>query len=398
MERKQLGAISLLAGTAIGSGMISLPIVLANFGIIGSLLLMIFFCWVTYVSAMIRCELNINSRSDFSLKDVGLLFGGRISASIGDISLKILSFSLLSAYIFGGASVIRSFLWQECQFIYVATGFTIFILFIFIFLSDLVIKINKHAFIILFSMILIGVICLTANSNTTSIPVNLEGILHLKSWSTVLPVIFTSFGFQGSLHSLTKFVDNDRKLIKRACLFGSIIPVIVYSLWVVCALTIIFNSDPMGFSKMLEGPIEVTELIHMLSSITKIEFIQYAAWIISLLAILTSIIGVGLSLNEVLKKDLKKIITNDKFCHLASTLVMVIPPAIVAIAVPNAFIKILNFAGIILAIIAIILPVFLLRNMQMQKKSTASITTLKPLSIFIIGIVIIAFGILDIFG
>ncbi|MDR2402364.1 MAG: hypothetical protein LBD32_02800 [Cytophagales bacterium] len=33
----------LLAGTAIGSGMISLPIVLANFGGIGSLLLIAFF-------------------------------------------------------------------------------------------------------------------------------------------------------------------------------------------------------------------------------------------------------------------------------------------------------------------------------------------------------------------
>ncbi|MDR0744710.1 MAG: hypothetical protein LBE97_02020 [Holosporales bacterium] len=83
--KKQLKAISLLAGTAIGTGMISLPIVLAKFGIIGSLVLMIFFCWVTYVSAMVRCELNINSKSDFNLKDVGLFWGGRIYASVGDI-------------------------------------------------------------------------------------------------------------------------------------------------------------------------------------------------------------------------------------------------------------------------------------------------------------------------
>jgi tyrosine-specific transport protein len=373
--------------------MISLPIVLANFGIIGSLLLMILFCWVTYVSAMIRCELNINSQSDFSLKDVGLFFGGRISASLGDISLKILSFALLSAYIFGGASIIRSFLWEEYQFIHVAIVFTIIILLMFIFLSDLVIKINKHAFITLFSIIMIGIVCLTMSSKTESFPINMEGIFQLKSWSTVLPVIFTSFGFQGSLHSLTKFVDNDRKLIKRACIFGSIIPVVVYVLWVSCVLTIIFNSDPESFNRMLREPIEVSELIHILSSITKINFIQHAAWIVSFLAIFTSIIGVGLSLNEILKKDLEKIISSDKICHITSTILMIIPSSIVAILVPNAFIRVLNFAGIILAIIAIILPVFLFTKMQ---KSISVIYNFKTFVIFIVGIVIIIFGILDI--
>jgi hypothetical protein len=55
---------------------------------------------------------------------------------------------------------------------------------------------------------------------------------------------------------------------------------------------------------MLLAPIEVGELIRILSTITKVNFIQHAAWIVSFLAILTSIIGVGLSLGEVLKKDL----------------------------------------------------------------------------------------------
>jgi tyrosine-specific transport protein len=261
------------------------------------------------------------------------------------------------------------------------------------FLSDLIIKINKHTFIILFSIVMVGIICLTVSSETDYLPINMDGIFHLKSWSTVLPVIFTSFGFQGSLHSLTKFVHNDRKLIRRACLFGSIIPVIVYSLWVVCVLTIIFNSDLVNFKKMLVDPIEVSELIHILSSITKINFIQHVAWIVSFLAISTSIIGVGISLNEILKKDLGKIISNDRVCHVISTLLMIIPSATVAILVPNAFIRVLNFAGIILAVIAIILPIFLYTKMQ---RSLLICNNLKTFIIFVVGISIIAFGIFDI--
>ncbi|MDR1488224.1 MAG: hypothetical protein LBI26_00545 [Holosporales bacterium] len=414
MEKKQLGAVSLLAGTAIGSGMISLPIVLINFGIIGSLFLMIFFCWVTYISAMVRCELNLNSQADFSLKDVGFLFGGKIAANIGDISLKILSFALLSAYIFGASSIIHSFLSTDISFATIIIIFIIIIFVMFLFFSNFLVKINKYLFVILFSFVLAGVIGLTFCSKTRVLPLGLIDIWHWKSWSTVTPIVFTSFGFQGSLHSLTKFVNNDRELIKRACLWGGIIPVIVYSLWVVCVLTIIFNSDQASFQKMLINPINVSELINILSRISNIQFLQQAVWIVSFLAILTSIIGVGLALDEILKKDLnllnvkksssllnflklRNISDRQKSC--ISLFIMIIPSAIVAIFVPNAFIRILNFAGIILAILAIILPIFLFKRMKKSLPIKNSIFR-KNFSIniiFIVGGLIIFLGFFDIF-
>ncbi|MDR1234416.1 MAG: hypothetical protein LBJ92_04735 [Holosporales bacterium] len=393
--KKQLKAISLLAGTAIGSGMISLPIVLANFGIIGSLLLMLFFCWVTYVSAMIRCDLNAKSKDDFNLKDVGLFLGSRVSAHIGDIFLKIMSFALLSAYIFGGASIIRLFMFEDCQFATVAIVFVIIIAAIFLFSSNLIIKINNHAFIVMFSVILGGIIFLSMCSKIESIPMQLGDIWHLKTWGTVLPVIFTSFGFQGSLHSLTKFVGNDREMVKKACLFGSIIPACVYCLWVACVLIIIFNSDQQSYSKMLTQPIEVSELIQILSRVTNIGGIQHISWIVSFLAITTSIVGVGLALNDIIEKDLAKIVRiKEHTRHTISTAIMLLPATMIAIFVPNAFISILSFAGIILAVIAIILPVYLHRRSRgpdTPPDARASI-------IFMVGIVIIVFGILDMFS
>jgi tyrosine-specific transport protein len=343
---------------------------------------------------MIRCELNINSRADFSLKDVGLFYGGKVSAAAGDLCLKILSFSLLAAYIFGGSSIIRAFLQVDASSsTSVAIIFTCAILCLFLFLSDIVIKINKYMFMILFSAIFIGIISLTMCSKADSIPINVEGIFHMKDWSAVLPVVFTSFGFQGSLHSLTKFVDNDRLMIKKACLFGSLIPAVVYILWTACILTVIFNSDPASFSKMLLAPIEVSELIRILSTITNVNFIQHAAWIVSFLAILTSIIGVGLSLGEVLKKDLTRLAQNKKVVHAISVFVMIIPSAIVAIMVPNAFIRVLNFAGIILTILAIALPVFFFTKMNKQM-TIANICNLLVIST--VGIAIVFFGIYDI--
>ncbi|MDR0552889.1 MAG: hypothetical protein LBG13_02240 [Holosporales bacterium] len=392
--KKQFAAISLLAGTAIGSGMISLPIVLANFGVIGSSLLIAFFSYVAYVSAMIRCELNINSKADFNLREVGLFFEGRVSAAVGDLSLKILSFALLCAFTFGAASILRSFLGlEQDSFNCVVVVFTGAILLMFLFLSDFIIKVNKHAFTILFFGIVIGVIGLAICSKTESIPMAAEGFCHYKSWSAVFPIVFTSFGFHNALHSMTKFVNNDRKLIKRACLFGSLVPAFVYGIWTACILIVIFNSDPASFNRMLISPIDVSELIEILSAITKVGFIQHAVWSISFLAILTSIFGSGLALNEIIAKDVERFVKNRKLVHVISTLITTIPSAFIVTLIPNAFIRVLNFAGIIAVIIVILLPVFL--YVKMRKMLTgANIFSL--LAMLVIGFAIIAFGISDI--
>lgn len=391
--RKQLRAISLLAGTAIGTGMLSLPIVLANFGIIWSLLLMIFFCWVTYVSAMARCELNIKSRADFNLKDVGLFFDCKISARLGDIFAKLLNFALLSAYIFGGSSMIMSFMTESCQFAHVAIAFACVVAVVFLCSSELIIKINNNAFVALFSIILFGIVCLAICAKIDSVPLCAENISNLKSWCTVLPVVFTSFGYQGSLHSLTKFVENDRKMIKNACLFGSIIPAILYVLWVICVIAIIFNSDQESFERMLMSPIEVSELIRILANITGISLIQYVVWIVSFLAIVTSIVGVGLALNDIIESELSHFIKNPKPRRLLSTITMMIPTTLVVTFVPNAFIRILSFAGIILSVIAIMIPIHILR----RRVHAGILMDMKILSVFAVGMIIIVFGILDVF-
>ncbi|MDR2459032.1 MAG: hypothetical protein LBD43_02990 [Holosporales bacterium] len=392
--KKQLRAISLLAGTAIGTGMIFLPIVLANFGIIGSLLLMGFFCWITYISAMIRCDLNAKSKENFNLRDVGLFFGGRVSACVGDVFTKMLNFALLSAYIFGGASIIRLFMFEGCQFATVVIIFAIMIAAVFLFSSNFVIKINNHTFIVMFSVVMGGIVCLFVCSRIEAVPMQIGDIWHMKTWGTVLPVIFTSFGFQGSLHTLTKFVGNDKEMVKKACLFGSIIPACVYCLWVICVLVIIFNSDPQSYSKMLVQPIEVSELIRILSHITNIRGIQHISWIVSFLAITTSIVGVGLALKDIVEKDLSRMVhLREQARRVTSIIIMILPTTLVAIFVPNAFIRILSFAGVILSVIAIILPVYLHR----RSCGSDSLPDMRTSIIFIVGIVIIAFGILDMF-
>lgn len=360
---KQLSATFMLAGTAIGSGMISLPIVLSHIGMFPTVLLILLCVFVTYVSALVRAELNLHSNSRFTLEDVGLRFSGPIAALIGNISIKMLSFSLLSAYIYGLSAIIS----DGCVASkIIVAGFTFVLM---AFSSDRIITFNKKLFIALLVLLLCSLIGMIFNVNFVEIP----KIYHEIQWPKlfiILPTLFTSFGFQGSLHSLTKFCNNNETLIRRACFWGSLIPAIVYIVWTFGVMALIFNSQPDLFYKMLVQSIDIRELISALCNISNTKFINTAVFIISLLAIATSIIGVGVALVDDLEMTIERshMAVDEKIVRPLCAAMAVIPSALIAIIIPGAFVKILSFAGMILSVIAIFLPAFLVSRIKSKIK------------------------------
>ena len=373
--KKQLSAIALLAGTAIGSGMLSLPLVLARYGIVFSCVMMCAFIWVAYYSSIIRTELNIYSYSSYAIKDVGLHFSGKIASQIGNVSLKLLSYSLIAAYLHGLASLIRVFIDVNISILIVSiSGIIMLLLF---FSNSLISKINKTLFVFLISAFVAVTLGLLIKSGIDTLSVPNGKNITLGSFATALPIIFTSFGFQGSLHSLTKFVNNDRKIIKKACLFGSIIPAIVYILWICSTILIIYNNNPTFFARMVSESVDISEMISCLTHVADMQYLRGMFWIISLLALLTSIIGVGIAVFDDWSQKLTK---------AQSAVISVIPSALVAIFVPNAFIKILGLSGMILVVLAIFLPVFLYVKME-KRFANLKIDKTRSIGLIILTIV-----------
>lgn len=375
--KKQLSAISLLAGTAIGSGMLSLPLVLAKYGLLFGCAIMIAFVWVAYFSSIIRAELNIYSKADFALKDVGRYYSGELASQVGNVSLKLLSYSLIAAYLHGLASLLNVFLAFDIRYLIVMLSSMAIILLYFS--NSLISKINKILFVFLISafiLVTLGIL-LRTGLNSLEIPGGQE--LSIKSFALALPIVFTSFGFQGSLHSLTKFVNNDRKIINRACLFGSIIPAIVYMLWLCSTILIICANDPALFERMIHGNVEISEMVFGLSHISDIPNLKVMFWIISLLALLTSIIGVGIAICDEWNRTVNK---------LSSSILTILPAMLVAIFVPNAFIKVLGVSGMILVVLAIFLPAFLyIKMLRVDRRVIVSLP--KKLGL----VVLVCFGI-----
>ena len=106
---KLIGCICLIAGTAIGAGMIGLPIALAKSGLFLGSLLMIGTWAICYLSALLNLELNLRAGKGLPLGALSLHYSGKKAYVAGSTSLLLLCYSLLCAYIYGGASTLTSF-------------------------------------------------------------------------------------------------------------------------------------------------------------------------------------------------------------------------------------------------------------------------------------------------
>ncbi len=391
LTKKRRDAAFLLAGTAIGSGMISLPMVLAKFGITGTFFMIIVFSVLTYFTALIRSDLNLNSYAEASLKDVGIFLRCPLVGNLGDFMLKLLSFALLAAYISGESSIIDAALNRNLPNTLTIVTFTLILILIFLLASRVIVRINRILFIGMFTTLIGLVVVLLWQTPLNIIPQQVDNIC-LSEWTTLVPIIFTSFGFQGSIHSMTKFCKNNQLLVKSACLWGSVIPAIVYIAWTCAILIVVANTNSEFFSLMVEGKAQdVGDLVQVLSQADSTQLIQIIVWIIYVLAILTSVFGVGLASLDIFEREwhVKKLI---------SVCTIFIIPATISVVVPNAFIRILNVSGIILSIIAIIVPIIVSFKMQFKNKLKCKLLLENKailLTVFAIGVVIIALGLID---
>ncbi len=168
-------------------------------------------------------------------------------------------------------------------------------------------------------------------------------------------------------HTLTNYCNKDAKILKRVFLFGSIIPAIIYIIWTSSVSAVVYDSNPEFYNKMVEGRVEVGALIEELSSIAQSQYIQLLVWWISILAIITSVLGVGVGLCDSIKSMISPRFENSYLRNVLASILTILPPYIIAICVPNAFIAVLGFAGMILVVIAILLPMYLLKKAKIKK-------------------------------
>lgn len=369
--QRQLGAIFLVAGTAIGSGTLALPMVLAKLGLVASIVLMLCVWGLVYYTALMSVELNLHAKKGLPLGPLARRFSGPIAEWIGIISLKVLSYALLAVYIYGGAAVIQKLLsnttGQEISFVSIASFYTVGIALILASPIRWVDYVNRLLFIGLLGVFAILVAGLGFSMEWGDLPLTSESTGAFQSWHLVIPVVFTSFGFQVIFHTLTDYCRHNPAVLRRVFFWGSGIPTLIYIIWTCSVLGVLYHHNPLFYQQAVRGTIDVGDMINALSHVAQWKTVQLLAWWVSILAILTSVIGVGLGLIDTIKHSLERYVKTPALQQSIAIFAALIPAYIIAIMVPNAFIKVLGFAGMILTVIAILLPVYLLMCIKGKK-------------------------------
>ena len=106
---KQLGAVAIIAGTAIGAGMLGIPFAVAAVGFKFSVLLLLLVWAVMFSTAMLTVEACSSQPLGSDMDTISYNILGKPGRSLNILFYVLLLYSLITAYIFVGGSIFKKY-------------------------------------------------------------------------------------------------------------------------------------------------------------------------------------------------------------------------------------------------------------------------------------------------
>ncbi len=356
MRQRIVGATLLISGTTIGAGMLALPMISAQLGFTKSVIALSILWLYMVVAALITVE--ISEGKGQSIAAIAKKRLGPWAKHLAGISLLVLFWSLLAAYISGGSSILHQEMkWNSSVS---AIVYTIVFGLCVAACTKMVDYTNRLLFmikIVVFSVMIFGLIPFIQFSYLTD-PKMSSTLTLLQA----IPIFFTSFGFHGSLPSLIGYLHGNKKNLYLTIILGSLIPLIVYILWQAVALGVL------GSSFKASG--DVGLFISQLTKATGRPYFSILADTFAFLAIATSFLGVALGLFDYISEWFAKEVGDQKTLggKVKVALITFTIPLVFSVFYPTGFVFALGFAAISLSLLAVVLPSMI---GLLQKKTTS---------------------------
>ena len=357
MDFKLVGSILLIIGTSIGAGMLALPIATAQLGFMGSIVLL-FFCWfVMTAGALLLLEVNLWLPQNSNLISMAKATIGPIGQIISWITYLLLLYSLLCAYIAGGSDLFHNLL--------LASGFDIpvwasAIVFTIVFGAIVYLGIrsvdyvNRGLMFVKFGAYILLVILLIPFISAAKLA---AGEIKNITSVTAITVTITSFGYAAIVPSLRVYFAGDIHKLKKAIFIGSIIPLFCYVAWDMAIMGVLPLEGEHGLISILQSKSSTSDLVNTLNQTADSTSVNFFVKLFTSICVLTSFLGVALCLTDFLADgfQMEKKGGNKVFIQVATLL----PPLVIVLFFPNAFITALEYAGIYCVILLILLPAWM---------------------------------------
>ncbi|TMO64488.1 aromatic amino acid transport family protein [Pseudoalteromonas aurantia] len=349
LKNKTIGSMLIVAGTTIGAGMLALPIASAGLGFSTALVLLIL-TWVlmTY-TALLMLELHQYASVDSTLNTLAKSILGKKGQYIANFSMVFLFYALCAAYIAGGGAQLQTKLSKLLNIDVAPQAGSILLAVVIATIvtagTSTVDKLNRVLFsikIIVLTSLFFVLTPYVQGTHLLDMPIE-QGLII-----SAIPVIFTSFGFHGSIPSIVKYVGLDIKSLRRVMMFGASLPLVIYIGWQILSQGVM-SQESLLSSNGLQG------FVQSIASIAHNPNVSTFVTLFADLALATSFLGVSLGLFDFFADAFKQ--GDNKKGRITTALITFLPPLGFALFYPQGFIMALGYAAIALVILAIFLPV-----------------------------------------
>ncbi|EMP4392036.1 amino acid permease [Vibrio fluvialis] len=358
MQSKLLGSTLIIAGTTIGAGMLALPLASAGIGFSTSLMIMLALWALMAFTALLMVEIHQYADKDATLHTLAKQILGNKGKWIATFAMLFLFYALCAAYIAGGGAQftnrISEFTGLEVSGPTGTLIFTLIVAAVVTIGTGTVDRVNRLLFagkMVAMVMVLTFLAPNVSQSYLLSMPLG-QGLIVAS-----IPVIFTSFGFHGSIPAIVNYLDGHTPSLRKAIVVGSAIPLVIYVFWQVVTLGVVSQPD-------LVDNAGLSALIGTLSQTVHQSSLGHVIGIFADLALLTSFLGVSLGLFEFMGDTIRK--KDGNMNRIVASLVTFTPPLMFALFYPQGFIMALGYAAIALAVLAIFLPLVMVARVRRQ--------------------------------
>jgi len=394
IKNKTLGSMLIIAGTSIGAGMLALPIASAGLGFSTAVMMLATIWLLMTYTALLMLEVHQHANTEATLNTLAKSLLGKKGQVVANVSMIFLFYALCAAYISGGGTQLQGNI-KSLFNMHIApqVGSVIFAIVIGAIITlgtSTVDKVNRVLFTVKIVVLLSLFYLLTPHiqgNNLLAMPLE-QGLII-----SAIPIIFTAFGFHGSIPSVVRYVGVDIKPLRKIMIFGATLPLCIYLLWQTVSQGVI-NQEVLG---SIGG---LGEFIHNVSLKLNSPSVKRFIMLFADLALATSFLGVSLGLFDFLHDALNR--SSSKKDRIVTALFTYTPPLGFAIFYPEGFILALGYAAIALVVLAIFLPVAMV---WVQRKQQAVNNSYRVwggapalVAVSLCGIVIITAQLLQIFG
>lgn len=397
MKNRTTGSIFIVAGTTIGAGMLAMPLAAAGVGPGITLLLLLGLWALMCYTALLMVEVYQHAPASTGLGTLTRRYLGRPGQWLTGVGMLFLMYALTAAYISGAGELLAASLsqWFSAS-VSPGNGVLLFTLIaggIVCIGTHMVDRVNRVLFSLKIVMLVLMLgLMMPHIQQTNLLTLPLEQGLVLSA----IPVIFTSFGFHGSVPSIVSYLNGDVRKLRWVFITGSAIPLVAYILWQLATLGAI---DQNAFSALLASHDGLNGLLQAIREIVASPHVELAIHLFAALALATSFLGVSLGLFDYLSDLLKR--NASVTGRMQSGVMTFLPPLLFALFYPQGFVLALGYAGVALAVLALIIPSLLAWRSRRQHGTAAyRVAGGAPLLliVFLCGIGVIAIQVLIALG